>query len=125
MKKYLPAAVADILLVIVFATLGRRSHEEGLDLPGVLTTAWPFLTGLAVGWLVTLGLYRDKFDPRLVVPTGVIAWLSTLLIGMLLRVLVGQGTAFSFILVAASFLALFLIGWRALYQTLRSRRARV
>ena len=125
MKKYLPAAVADILLVIVFATLGRRSHEEGLDLQGVLTTAWPFLTGLAVGWLVTLGLYRDKFDPRLVVPTGVIAWLSTLVIGMLLRVLVGQGTAFSFILVAASFLALFLLGWRALYQTLRSRRARV
>lgn len=122
MKKYLPAAVLDVLFVLVFAALGRRSHEEGLDLGGLATTAWPFLVGLAVGWLVTVGLYRDKFDPRLVVPTGVIAWLSTVVVGMLMRVVSDQGTAFSFVLVAASFLALFLIGWRATHQAVRRRR---
>ncbi len=121
-KKYLPAAVVDILLILAFAAAGRSSHEEAASITGLLTTAWPFLTGLAAGWLITSGLYRDKFDPRLVVPTGVVVWASSLALGMLIRVLVGQGTAFSFILVAASFLALFLIGWRALYQTLRSRR---
>lgn len=122
MKKYLPAAAVDVLFVLIFAALGRRSHEEGLDLGGLATTAWPFLAGLAAGWLVTVGLYREKFDPRLVVPTGVIAWLSTLVFGMVLRTVSGQGTAFSFILVAASFLALFLIGWRAIYQVVRKRR---
>lgn len=122
MKKYLPAAAVDILLVLVFAALGRRSHDEGVDVAGLFTTAWPFLTGLAAGWVITLGLYRDKFDPRLVVPTGVIAWLSTLVFGMLLRVVSDQGTAFSFIVVAASFLAVFLIGWRAIYQAVRKRR---
>ncbi|QCQ92630.1 DUF3054 domain-containing protein [Rhodococcus sp. SGAir0479] len=122
MKKYLPAAVVDILFVLIFAALGRRSHEEALDVAGFATTAWPFLAGLAAGWLVTVGLYRDKFDPRLVVPTGVIAWLSTLVLGMVLRAASGQGTAFSFMLVAATFLALFLIGWRAIAQAVRKRR---
>ena len=121
-KKYLPAAVIDVLLVLAFAAAGRSSHEEAASIGGLLTTAWPFLFGVAAGWLITLALYRDKFDPRLTVPTGVVVWASALVFGMLMRVLVGQGTAFSFILVAASFLALFLIGWRALYQTRRSRR---
>lgn len=122
MKKFVPAAVADILFVVIFALLGRRSHEEGLDVGGLFTTAWPFLAGLAAGWAITYGLYRDKFDALLPVPTGAIVWLSTLVLGMLLRVVSDQGTAFSFILVAASFLALFLIGWRAIYQAVRKRR---
>ncbi len=46
-KKYLPAAVVDVLLVLIFAALGRRSHEEASTIGGLLTTAWPFLTGLA------------------------------------------------------------------------------
>jgi hypothetical protein len=33
---------------------------------------------------------------------------------MAIRVLAGQGTAVAFIAVAAAFLALFLLGWRAL-----------
>jgi len=121
-KKFVPAAVVDILFVVIFALLGRRSHEEGVDVSGLFTTAWPFLAGLAAGWVITFALYRDKFDARLVVPTGVIAWLSALVFGMLLRAASGQGTAFSFIVVAASFLALFLIGWRAIYQAVQRRR---
>ena len=43
------AAAIDALLVLVFATIGRASHEHSLDVLGVLETAWPFLVGLAAG----------------------------------------------------------------------------
>ncbi len=43
----------DVLCVLVFCALGRRSHDEGLNITGVATTAWPFLTGTAIGWLAT------------------------------------------------------------------------
>lgn len=123
MKKVLPLLAVDVVLVIVFCAIGRRSHDEANALAGLASTAWPFLGGLAVGWLATFGLYRNKFDPRLVVPTGVLVWLSTLVVGMLLRVVGGQGTAFSFVLVAATVLAVFLIGWRAIYALVRTRSA--
>ncbi|WP_137723873.1 DUF3054 domain-containing protein [Prescottella subtropica] len=124
MKKYVPAAVVDVLLVLAFAAAGRRSHQEGVDAAGLLTTAWPFLTGAAVGWVATLLLHRGKFDARLVVPTGVLVWVCALVVGMGLRVVSGQGTAFSFVLVAASVLALFLIGWRALFRVAARQRDR-
>ncbi|AKE91576.1 MULTISPECIES: DUF3054 domain-containing protein [Rhodococcus] len=113
MKKYAPALL-DVVLVIVFAALGRASHDEGLTLAGLANTAWPFLGGLTVGWLATAALYKEKFDPWLVVPTGVIAWVSTVVVGMLLRVITGQGTAGSFIVVASIVLGVFLLGWRLL-----------
>ncbi len=39
------ALVADIVCVVVFCTIGRRSHAEGLTLGGIAETAWPFLSG--------------------------------------------------------------------------------
>ncbi|EOM76321.1 hypothetical protein Rrhod_2322 [Rhodococcus rhodnii LMG 5362] len=115
------ALVADVILVIVFAAVGRRSHGEANALAGLATTAWPFLLGLLVGWIAVIALYRDKFDPLLVLPTGVIVWLSTLVVGMLARVVSGQGTALSFVLVAGTVLAVFLIGWRAIAGVVRRR----
>ena len=43
---------------------------------------------------------------------GIGAWLGTVAVGMLLRVVAGQGTAPAFIAVALCFLGLFLLGWR-------------
>ncbi|MBC2642501.1 MULTISPECIES: DUF3054 domain-containing protein [unclassified Rhodococcus (in: high G+C Gram-positive bacteria)] len=123
MKKYLPALAVDVVLVIVFCAIGRRSHDEANALTGLATTAWPFLTGLAVGWIATLALYRDKFDAFLLIPTGIVVWLSTLVVGMLLRVVSGQGTAFSFIIVAGTVLAVFLLGWRAVAKVVTRTRA--
>jgi hypothetical protein len=122
-KKYLPALALDVVLVIVFCAIGRRSHDEANALTGLATTAWPFLSGLAVGWLATVALYRDKFDAFLIVPTGIVVWLSTLVVGMLLRVVSGQGTAFSFIIVAGTVLAVFLLGWRAVAKIVTKARA--
>lgn len=112
------AAVIDGCLVLVFVVIGRASHGEADGLAGLVTTAWPFLAGMAIGELAT----RSWRRPVAVVPTGIGVWLSTVAIGMSLRVLAGQGTAVVFIAVALAFLGLFLLGWRvivALVPTLR------
>ncbi|MBY6412947.1 DUF3054 domain-containing protein [Rhodococcus sp. BP-252] len=108
------AAVVDLVLVLVFCAIGRRSHDEANVMAGLFHTAWPFVVGAVIGWIATVTLYRDKFDAFLVLPTGILVWVSTVLVGMILRVVSGQGTAFSFIVVASTVLAVFLLGWRAL-----------
>jgi len=115
-KKYLPIA-ADVLLVILFCAVGRRSHDESV-VTGLLHTVWPFAIGLALGWLLVVVLERRRpdhapFDGTRVWPNGVVLWACTLIGGMLLRAIAGQGTAFSFVLVAGTVLAVFLLGWRA------------
>ncbi|EME17028.1 DUF3054 domain-containing protein [Rhodococcus qingshengii] len=114
MKKYAPFLLIDAILVIIFCAIGRRTHEEANALAGLAKTSWPFLTGLVIGWAATFALYRDKFNAVLLVPTGVVVWLGAVVIGMILRVLSGQGTHFSFIVVATLVLGAFLLGWRAL-----------
>ncbi len=113
-KKYAPFLLIDAILVIIFCAIGRRTHEEANALAGLAKTSWPFLTGLVIGWAATFALYRDKFNAVLLVPTGVVVWLGAVAIGMILRVLSGQGTQFSFIVVATLVLGAFLLGWRAL-----------
>ncbi|GLZ09788.1 membrane protein [Actinomadura sp. NBRC 104425] len=101
--------------MLVFVTIGRASHEEAASLPGIASTAWPFLAGLAVGWLVTRAWRR----PEALLPAGVGVWVSTVAVGMVLRVVAGQGTAVSFIVVASLFTALFLLGWRGVATVVR------
>ncbi len=102
------AALADIVGVLVFCTIGRRSHAEGLTVVGVAETAWPFLTGTAVGWLAGPCWRR----PTAVVPTGVVVWVSTVAVGMLLRKATSAGVAVSFVVVASAATAVVLLGWR-------------
>jgi hypothetical protein len=113
------AVVADCCCVLLFVIIGRASHTKGESLAGIASTAWPFLAGLAGGWLAARGWRR----PLRLVPAGVGAWLGTVALGMVLRVVSGQGTALAFILVALAFLGLFLLGWRlACGYLLRLRR---
>jgi hypothetical protein len=111
------ALAGDIVCVLVFCALGRRSHAEGLTLAGIADTAWPFLSGTALGWLISRG-WRA---PTAVAPTGVIVWLSTVVVGMLLRKASSQGVATSFIIVATVVTALLLLGWRAVAALVRKR----
>jgi hypothetical protein len=90
------AVVLDVACVLIFVIIGRASHTKGESLAGIASTSWPFLSGLGVGWLASK------------------AWRRTVAIGMILRVISGQGTAVAFIAVALAFLALFLLGWRLL-----------
>ena len=102
------AAVLDLCCVLAFVIIGRASHARGESLAGITSTAWPFLAGLAGGWLATRAWRR----PTALVPTGLGAWLGAAGLGMVLRVVAGQGTAVAFVLVALAFLGLFLLGWR-------------
>lgn len=112
------AAVADVVLVLLFVLIGRGAHEEALTVQGTLMTWWPFLVGLAVGWLVTVAWRR----PLGVLMPGIVIWVATVGIGMLLRLLSGQGIALAFVIVATVALAVFLLGWRAI-AWLVNRRA--
>ena len=103
-------AVLDLCCVGAFVAIGRASHTEGGTVAGLARTAWPFLTGLAAGWLVTRAWRR----PRTLVPAGAGAWISTVALGMVLRAASGQGTTVAFIVVALAFLGLFMLGWRLL-----------
>lgn len=115
-----PAALAaDLVAVAAFTTLGRRSHDEGLSAAGILTTAWPFLAGTVVGWALSRGWRR----PAAIAPTGVVVWVCTVTVGMLLRKATGAGTALSFVVVASLVTGVLLLGWRAVIATLSRRRA--
>ena len=105
----LTALATDVVCVVVFCTIGRRSHAEGLTLSGIAETAWPFLVGILTGWLLSRAWQR----PAALVPTGVAVWLCTVVVGMLLRKLTSAGVAPSFIVVASLSTALLLLGWRA------------
>jgi FtsH-binding integral membrane protein len=102
------AVLLDCCCVLVFVIIGRASHAKGESLAGIASTAWPFLAGLGTGWLAARAWRR----PLGLVPAGVGAWLGAVALGMVLRVVSGQGTAFAFVLVALAFLGLFLLGWR-------------
>jgi hypothetical protein len=102
------AAVLDICCVLVFVIIGRASHAKGESLGGIASTSWPFLCGLGAGWVASRAWRR----PLAVRPAGIAAWLCTVALGMILRVVSGQGTAVAFIVVALAFLGLFLLGWR-------------
>jgi len=102
--------VLDIACVLIFVIIGRASHTKGESLAGIASTSWPFLAGLGLGWLAARGWRR----PLAIRPEGLVIWLCTVALGMILRVVSGQGTAIAFIVVALAFLALFLLGWRLL-----------
>ena len=109
----------DTAAIVLFAAIGRRNHGEAGALLAVGTTAWPFLAGMATGWLICLVALRRV---PLSVPDGIPVWLCALGIGMILRTLTHAGTAVSFIIVAALFLGAVLLGWRAVAKVSSGRR---
>ncbi|MBO0825012.1 MAG: DUF3054 domain-containing protein [Actinobacteria bacterium] len=113
-RRVLVAFGADACCVLVFVAIGRLTHHDGDTAAGIWHTAWPFLTGLAIG----LVLARLRHWPATGWLTGLAAWLGAAGAGMAIRVAAGQGTAPAFIVVAFAFLALFLLGWRMLATVL-------
>ena len=111
------SAVLDATWLVVFVLLGRTSHTEGLGVPGILRTLWPFWVGLLIGWLVARAWRR----PSALVPTAVVVWPVCVAVAMALRAVSGQGTAAAFIGVALVFVGLGLLGWRTLALWLPAR----
>ena len=114
----LPALATDLAFILLFAAIGRRNHAEGLSIGGVIETAWPFLAGAAVGWLISRAWRR----PAAVVPTGITIWVCTVAVGMLLRKATSEGTAASFVTVATLTIGLLILGWRAAVTKVTGRR---
>jgi len=121
------AAVIDVMLIVVFALIGRSSHGEANAPLALWTTAYPFLAGWAIAY-VTSGAWAR---PLRFWPTGVVAWILTVFVGMAIRVATGQGVVdgnplpISFLIVATIVLGVFLLGWRAVARgviRLRTRR---
>ncbi len=110
----------DVFSVTLFVAIGRREHGQDSAITGLIDTAAPFLLALALAWLV-LRAWRRPTDWL----TGVGIWTITVVAGLLLRNLVfGDGTATSFVIVAAAFLALFLVGWRLAFGVMERRSTR-
>ncbi|HEY5988469.1 MAG TPA: DUF3054 domain-containing protein [Streptosporangiaceae bacterium] len=113
--------LADACCVLVFVLIGRANHHTGETLAGVASTAWPFLAGLVLGELATRGWRR----PAALAPTGIGVWVATAGLGQVLRIVAGQGTEPTFVVVSAVFLGLFLLGWRWLGGRLPVARSRL
>jgi len=108
MRAAVRSALLDCCCLLIFVVIGRANHAKGETIGGIASTAWPFLVGLLIGWVAVRAWRR----PLALMPAGVGIWLSTVGVGMVLRVVSGQGTAFAFIIVALAFLGLFMLGWR-------------
>ena len=120
----------DLVAVTIFVLIGRANHHHGFAILGVLQTLWPFVVGAAVGWSLVYvyshigssDWFGHDFRPERVA-SGVVIWLCTIIVGMILRYLLHQGVAVSFVIVASISTALFLIGWRAAAAVIARRLA--
>ncbi|MCU1515953.1 MAG: hypothetical protein JWQ75_674 [Pseudarthrobacter sp.] len=108
------AAVADAVLILAFAAIGRDAHQRGDIIAGVFLTAWPFLAGAGLAWLA--GRVRRR---PMSLRAGVVVWLCAVAGGMILRAATGQTVVIAFVIVALLSLGLFLVGYRALLVLLR------
>ena len=97
--------VVDLLLVGVFAVIGRLSHYGTLTAGGWWTTAWPFLVGTLLAWAALALTHR----PPAAISSGLVVWLGALVGGMVLRQASGQGTATAFVVVATLVLGALLV----------------
>lgn len=113
----LGAFALDAALIAGFAATGRASHDSDVW-AGLWQTAWPFWAGLVAGWLIT----RAWRAPTAVRRSGLGIWASTVVGGMLLRAVSGQGTALPFVIVATLTLAVLLVGWRGIAALVRRAR---
>ncbi len=106
------APLIDVVCVVAFVGIGRVAHDHGISLAGMASTTWPFGLGLLAGWALVARLHRALLRPL----SGEIVVMTTVALGMVLRVIAGQGTAPAFIVVAWAFLTLFIVGWRLCAQ---------
>lgn len=112
------SALIDGAVVVVFTVIGRLSHGEPADVPGIWRTAWPFLAGATIGTL----LARAWRHPGSLAD-GLVIWACTLVGGMLLRLLIGE-IATSFVVVTAVVLGVLLLGWRVVCHLVARARTR-
>lgn len=112
----------DGAFVVAFCIIGRVSHESGIfgDLPGLLGTIWPFVAALILAHGAAV---LTKRDASRILP-GLAIWAVTVIGGLALRAVSGQGTALSFMIVTTLVVAAFLLGWRVIRVLVMRKRQR-
>lgn len=106
----LPILLVDVALIVLFALIGRWSHDEPLTPGGIAETAWPFATACALISVLLVMAFQRNLRPAFL---GILVWIGTVAGGMGLRSISGGGTDPAFVVVATVVLLLFLVGWRA------------
>lgn len=98
----------DVVIIVLFAAVGRDSHGFGQDFSETVRIAAPFLIAYAISVLaVRAWRTPQRFS------TGLVVSVATLGVGMLLRRFVfDDGTAVSFVLVTAGWLVGLMVAWR-------------
>lgn len=113
------AAAFDVGWLVVFVVGGRSSHRESASATQALAVFAPFAIALVVAWCVA----RAWRTPAAPFPTGVIVWLVTAALGLLLRwAAFGRSTAFGFVIIGTFFLMITLLGWRMVAEWWHERR---
>ena len=116
-RAVITTAIVDVVAVVVFVAIGRRNHDEGAALSGVLGTAAPFLIALGSSW-IGLRTWRDPFNRASFIAT----WVITVFVGLLLRrVVFDRGIATAFIIVATITLGVLLGLGRLLSRKLSAK----
>ena len=116
-RAVITTAIVDILAVVVFVAIGRRNHDEGTAISGVLSVAAPFLIALIASW-VGLRTWNEPYTRR----SWAATWAITVFVGLLLRRLVfDRGIATPFIIVATITLGVLLAVGRLLSQKLNAK----
>ncbi len=117
-RRLLPV-VADLACVLVFAFAGKTSHEASHSDWVVVAIVWPYAVAVAVAHA---GVVLAGRSARRVWPEGAVVLVVTYALGMALRAMSGRGMAVGFLVVAALFLGLTMLGWRVVAQLAGSRR---
>ncbi len=120
-------AVGDLIVFLLFATVGRSNHGEAVSLSSVAATAAPFV----IGWFAVapfLGAFGRQGSaattrPLPLLQRTAVAWIVAWAVALLLRRFVfGSDILPAFIVVALLFNAVLLLGWRAAISSLFWRR---
>jgi hypothetical protein len=130
-RRTVALVVGDIVVFLVFAAIGRRSHGEEAGLSAVLqvvTTAIPFL----LGWFLVapfIGAFRRDIqaNPLKMARRTALTWLAAWPVAMLLRGLLVDHAIppWTFWLVAFLSNTVFLQIWRVPYALITKRLKRV
>ena len=117
------AVIADLVCTIAFTFGGLGAHDETKTVENTAANffevVWPFALSAL---LVHDVLWRWRIDSRKVWPGGVIALAVVYALGMALRAVTGRGMAAGFLIVAAIFLTLTMLGWRVVWAVRKGRK---
>jgi len=113
--RWLWPLLADLACVLALALGGKNTHDGDESGWVVLVIAWPFALAAV---LAHAGLLARGRPAHRVWPEGPVVVAATYVLGMALRALAGRGLAPGFLVVAATFLVVTMLGWRLVVRLL-------